>query len=94
MGGNLNHSMGLDMVAYGLKVHKDVWIAPNRVIKGKWMYSHRWDRNIENVVKFSSAEAAQAYADKHGLQGCKPAVIPPTRLPNSPEGGTPVAVAA
>ena len=86
--------MGRDMVAYGLKVHKDVWIAPNRVIKGKWMYRHRWDRNIEDAVKFSRSEAAQAYADKHGLLGCKPAVIPPSNLPNSPEGGTPVAVAA
>jgi hypothetical protein len=87
--------MGLDMdVCYGLKVHKDVWIAKNHQIKGKWMYPHRWTRKVEDAEKFSSAEAAQEYADKHLLSGCKPAVIPQTHFPTDPMGGTPVAVAA
>jgi len=91
----LSRFTGCDMdVCYGLKVHKDVWIAPNREIKGKWMYSHRWTRQIIDAEKFNSAESAQAYADKHGLLGCKPAVVPPSSQPDAPVGGTPVAIAA
>jgi len=90
-----NRFTGYDMdVCYGLKVHRDVWIAPNKEIKGKWMQTHHWTRQIVDVEKFNSAESAQAYADGYGLLGCKPAVIPPSNLPTAPEGGTPVAVAA
>ena len=94
LGGNLNHFMGRDMGVYGLKVHKDVWIARNHEIKGKWMYPHRWTRSIQDAEKFNCETTAKAYAEKHMLSGCKPAMIPQTNLPTDPMGGTPVAVAA
>ena len=92
--GHLNRFMGHKMGVYGLKVHKDVWIAKNHEIKGKWMYSHRWTRKIKDAEKFSSEDNARKYADKHLLSGCRPATTPPSNLPNNPNGGTPVAVAA
>jgi len=93
-GGHLNHFTGYDMAAYGLKVHKDVWIARNHEIKGKWMYPHRWTRSIQDAEKFNSEDTASSYMQMYKLMGCKPAMIPQTTLPTDPMGGTPVAVAA
>lgn len=81
-------------VCYGLRVHKDVWIARNHEIKGQWMYNHRWTRSVPDAEKFGSVERALEYAEKHNLLGCNPAMIPPSSLPINPNGGTPVAAQA
>jgi len=85
---------GYDMAVYGLKVHKDVWIARNHVIKGEGMKSHRWTRQIIDAEKFNSEDTAHSYMGKYDLMGCKPAIVPPSHQPDAPVGGTPVAVAA